>query len=382
MQELHTAAFSIGQAILGVFFAIAAFFNAGSGVLSQITPAETRSQTTQAAVTPAVTDSAQAPKKIPVQTAPAPAPASLTMQTTQDAPLPPPPVQPQEPSISPEALNAQVREALVNIICTTQTGGSFEPISASGTIIDPRGVILTNAHVAQYFLLRNYPRKDYVECVVRTGSPARALYVAELLYLPPVWVTDNASDIALPHPTGTGENDYAFLLITGRTDPSASLPASFPYLPIHDANPKRGDPIFLAAYPAGFLSGINIETALYLSSAYATVQELYVFDAADQWIDLFSIPGTIVSQGGSSGGAAVRTSDGKLVGIIVTATDAATTALRDLRALSITHIEHSLQSQDEGGLQTLLEGDIGAKALDFNTNEAPLLRQKLIEALQ
>src|SRR3989344_526648 len=178
------------------------------------------------------------------------------------------------------------------------------PISASGTIIDPRGVILTNAHVAQYFLLRNYPRKDYVECVVRTGSPARALYVAELLYLPPVWVTDNASDIALPHPTGTGENDYAFLLITGRTDPSASLPASFPYLPAHDANPKRGDPIFLAAYPAGFLSGINIEIALYLSSAYATVQELYVFDADDQWIDLFSIPGTIESDGRASGAAA------------------------------------------------------------------------------
>ena len=48
-------------------------------------------------------------------------------------------------------INEVTRDAIVNIFCTTKSGGSFKPITGSGVVIDKRGIILTNAHVAQYF---------------------------------------------------------------------------------------------------------------------------------------------------------------------------------------------------------------------------------------
>ena len=38
-------------------------------------------------------------------------------------------------------------------------GRLFNPISGSGVIVDSRGVVLTNAHVGQFFLLHDYPRQ-------------------------------------------------------------------------------------------------------------------------------------------------------------------------------------------------------------------------------
>src|SRR3989344_1935480 len=60
-------------------------------------------------------------------------------------------------------INEKTRHALVNILCMPH-GGSLRPISASGVIVDPRGVILPNAHVAQYVLLSHDPRID-LSCV-------------------------------------------------------------------------------------------------------------------------------------------------------------------------------------------------------------------------
>src|SRR3989338_2839263 len=71
-------------------------------------------------------------------------------------------------------INQKTREALVNIFCVTKSGGIFKPASGSGIIIDKRGIILTNAHVAQYFLLKDYLEQNFIECIVRVGSPARA----------------------------------------------------------------------------------------------------------------------------------------------------------------------------------------------------------------
>ena len=75
------------------------------------------------------------------------------------------------PSESSDAVNSAARAALVNILCTSR--GSVRPISGSGVIIDSRGVILTNAHVAQYVLLAENPAIN-LSCVIRTGSPAAA----------------------------------------------------------------------------------------------------------------------------------------------------------------------------------------------------------------
>ena len=121
---------------------------------------------------------------------------------------------------------------------------------------------------------------------------------------------------------------------------------------------------------------------LFITSALATVKEIYTFDGGPR-IDLVSVGGTIVSQGGSSGGAIVRMTDGTLNGIIVTASLAgATTAERDLRAITLAHIDRSLAKQGEGGISTLLSGDMSAKAAQFSQTTAPGLKKILTDVLE
>ncbi len=122
--------------------------------------------------------------------------------------------------------------------------------------------------------------------------------------------------------------------------------------------------MLLAAYPAGFLSSQIVQKSLYISSAIAYVTQLFSYDTPNK-VDLFSIGGSVVSQGGSSGGAAVRLRDGKLMGLISTATNGASTENRDLRAISLSHINNSLAASGEGGMIALLWGDVASKAAIF-----------------
>lgn len=292
--------------------------------------------------------------------------------------VPTTPTPPSVPTFSTDELNTLARASLVNIVCTTAAGGSFNPISGSGVIVDSRGIILTNAHVAQYFLLRDYPTKNNIECVVRVGSPAQPRYTAELMYLPQSWIDANAAKISSSTPSGTGQDDYAFLRITGTTNPNGTLPNSFPALPMEGADPSSGDQMLLAAYPAGFLGGISIALNLYITSAVATVGQLY--DFSGDTVDLFSLGGTVVSQAGSSGGAAVN-AHGKLQGIIVTEVPSATTAGRDLRALTLSHINRSLSSEGLGGITALLSGDPATIAANFQATSAPRETKALEDAL-
>ena len=275
-----------------------------------------------------------------------------------------------------EQLNAQTRASLVNILCTTKAGGSFNPISGSGVIIDTRGVILTNAHVGQFFLLQNYSSPGNIQCVVRTGSPATPTYTATLLYLPPPWVAANAAQITSEQAMGTGENDYSFLLIMGTVSSNIPLPTSFPALPMTSDSPSVSEPVFLAAYPAGFLGGVTIQSNLYASSALSTVEELYTFDDPHN-IDLVALEGSVVAQSGSSGGAVIDAQSGKLMGLIATETTGTTTSSRLLNAITIAHINRSLTSLGKGGIVGLLSGDIVQKASDFQANTAPSEAEEL-----
>lgn len=261
-------------------------------------------------------------------------------------------------------VNVTVRGTLVNILCTAPHSASIRPISGSGVIIDPRGVILTNAHVAQYVLLAQSPRID-LSCIIRVGSPAVAKWKARILFIPPVWVSEHVKEINMSRPLGTGEHDYALLRITGSVDGSP-LPAAFPFLSsdTREVIGFLGDPVLGAGYPAEFVGGYNAQNNLYAVSSVSKIDQLMTFDG--KTVDAFSIGGVIEAQSGSSGGPVVNAWD-KLIGVITTTSEGATTAERTLRAITLSYIDRDLRAQTGQGIASYLDGDLAAKENEFNT---------------
>lgn len=280
-------------------------------------------------------------------------------------------------------VNAITRAAVVNILCTTTGAGSLNPISASGVVIDQRGIVLTNAHVGQYFLLKNYPSPDSINCTIRTGSPAYPAYKVSLLFLPPSWVAKNAQKIDDDRPTGNGEHDWALLRITETV--SGDAPPLLPSLPLVAGSPSSGDAVLLAGYPAGFLGGATILRDLYAVSANAAIGNVYTYQA--NTIDLFSLGGTVVAQQGSSGGAVATLNTSSvsrvaLTGLIVTSSDAPDTGSRDLRALSTEYIIRDFASERGISLSDYLARDLEAEQRLFEQNTAPTLSAALVSVLE
>lgn len=273
-----------------------------------------------------------------------------------------------------DTLNTTVKPAVVNIYCAPKQGSPISGATGSGVVIDPRGVILTNAHVAQYVVLSHSPSAR-VSCVVRIGAPAQSRYTVDVLAFPLSWAQLYAKDIKAESPDGTGEDDWALLYITGRTDGSTK-PESFPYIPFdpREAITLPNDRVLLVGYPAGFLGGTTVVRDLWPSASAISIQNVYTF--VQSTIDLLSLGGSVVAQGGSSGGAVVN-QWGKLVGIIVTSSVADTTAERDLRAITLSHINNSVQKNFGTNLIDIFaNGDLDAKVKLFVENSVPTILQE------
>lgn len=289
------------------------------------------------------------------------------------------------PAISLNALTEQVRASVVNVFCTSARGGSFQPISGSGVFIDPRGIVLTNAHVAQYLLLEGDPAYGTLDCVLRTGNPAVRKYDAALLYLPSTWVVANASNITKDRSAGTGEHDYALLLVTKALRTGEKLPETFPFVEpdaYYDDLPLQRA-VLLAGYPAGFLDGISIQRNLGLVSSIATIQRRLTFDEPPSPnLDVISLGGNIIAQEGASGSAVVDTADGTLVGIVVTSTLASTTQARNLNAITIPHINRSVIAHTEKPLLEFLSEDPATLVARFREDIFPKLKSLLVAELE
>ncbi len=384
----RTRSFLVLLGALGILAAIAvALQPAPSATPNQTTEATSTTQVASAAnaAVPSVASStpptppvAVAKKKVKPAAPPVSKPANDTTPNDQVVRIENPyPFAP----LSFDTINSVARAALVNIVCAPR-GGTLRPISASGVIIDPRGVILTNAHVAQYVLLSESTAVD-LECVVRSGSPATAKWVPEVLYMPKAWVQAHAAEILADRPIGTGEYDYALLRIqssVGGVTPTASATA-FPYLPV-DTREGIGfidDEVLVASYPAEFIGGLAAQNNLYPSSSVTAIKDLLTF--GEKTIDLVSLGGIIEAQSGSSGGAVVNMW-GRLIGIITTTSEGATTAERDLHAITLSYIDRDMVQQMQFNLGTVLGGDVAAEAAEFRSDVAPFLMRLLIDQLQ
>lgn len=227
-------------------------------------------------------------------------------------------------------------------------------------------LILTNAHVAQYVLLQDTTRID-ITCVVRTGSPARPIGTARIAFMPRIWAQRHAGDIMSSYAKSTGEYDVALVSIES---PKEALPP-IPF-DAREAVAFTGDTVLIAGYPASFLGGILIQKNLSALSTFTTIPEVLTF--SESLVDALNLGNTLLSQQGSSGGG-VFNQYGYLVGLIATATLGNTTSDRELRAITIAHIDRAIRTEVGMSFATYLEqGDSTELTARFNPTARELIQ--------
>lgn len=274
-------------------------------------------------------------------------------------------------------------EAIVNIYCTSVTSRQIRTTTGTGFFVHPSGVIMTNAHVAQFLLLEKTGVFGDTDCVIRNGSPASARFKAELLYIPPAWVKANASLVDDRAPSGTGERDYALLyVVSDMDDKPLEEDVTFPALALNtDLLPRSTTEttVTAAGYPAGSLMRDGTDTELLARSADTTVSELYTFDS--NYADVFAMRGSIMGEQGASGGP-VTASDGRVIGMITTRGDDVRDGAGSLRAITISHVNRTITEETGFSLSSNLSGDIPYKANVFTTTMAPFLTELLVAEIR
>lgn len=320
----------------------------GASRSSTTTPGE---QPPKEATTTVAVQNKSSPKKAP------PSIKKTVSEKTSPAVAPAAPVSAPAPSAAElDRASRALRGALVNILCYAPAGSPLHSILGSGVFIDSKGIILTNAHVAQYFLLADRG----VSCTVRTGSPAVDTYKASLIYLSPAWVHANAHVLTQVEPIGTGEYDFALLAVT-RGVASAALPAAFPFVPLSETSPVPGTPVIIASYGAQFLATNQIQSSLFPTIVFGSVKDVFTF--AVNSTDILALGGSAAAQEGSSGGG-VADASGSLVGSITTSTIQGATDTRSLYAITVSYIRSEYAREMGSPLDALL-----SQSTDFSVND-------------
>lgn len=275
-----------------------------------------------------------------------------------------------------------VGNALVNIYCQYKTNEYIRTTTGTGFFINPKGIILTNAHVAQFLLLSSTKNPDHtVSCVIRTGNPAVAKYHAELLYISPTWVFENADVITQEAPRGTGERDYALLYISKSID-NTPLPTRFPAIPVDTnllARNTVGASVITAGYPAEVLMRAGADAKLLPIIASTTVRTLYTFGS--NYADVVSISESPVGEQGASGGPIVDIESHGAIGLIVTKGDTEVEGIHSLRALTLSYIDRTITEETGFPLTQNMQGDLAYRGSIFKKAMVPFLAQILNDEL-
>lgn len=302
--------------------------------------------------------------------------------------LPPTAAEPEEQQTSNDAPQAEEfafdpawRDAVVNLVCESRYGSTL--ITGSGVLIDPRGVIVTNAHVAKYFLFADWPSPSLFSCVVRVGSPAYPLYRAALLHMPEAWVKDAVETLyTIDDRTVYGRKDYALLLISGTTNPARELPEAFPYLPVYaNTLPLSDSFVYITAYAADMLGRIVVLQGIHQLSSPARVAAQKPIEGETQ-PSVISFRGNINSQHGSSGGAVIAA--GGSVAAIPTFFDrnpGARTSDRVLNAIGMEYVSRDLSADTGYSLEEFLARDnLRAVSDDFLKGKGAEYQRLYVEA--
>ncbi len=285
---------------------------------------------------------------------------------------PKPEIQPEKPiDIIIETINDKIlpknkneldiEKVLVNIICTEKKGNYVTANTGSGVIISQNGVVLTNSHVAQYFLLTK-PPGNYKCALYQENIPTYG-YVAELLYISPDWIKSNAEVIVTKNPRGTGENDYALLYITKNTNPVLSKPKSFSFVnPKTNYEAKIGDRIIVAGFPGSPSSLGDLSHTVGLKTDSTEIKDIFTF--GNNAIDVVSTDITPMAARGASGGGIFKDSD--LIALIVTTGGKTDNAY--INAITTNYINRDLKKDFGISLNDLINRDLTSESENFWDN--------------
>lgn len=276
------------------------------------------------------------------------------------------------PKDTPDTSNTNsIENVIVNILCIKQVGNKINLTTGSGVIVSEKGIVLTNAHVAQHFLLKD---AGY-NCTLRRENIPTYGFNASPLYISEKWIENNYRQINNSSPTGTGEDDYALLLITSNTNPSLSLPKSFPALSLNINNAiDVGDNVTIAGYPGKITSSLEIAKNTALQTDSLKIRE--VFTLNDHTIDVVSTNETSMAQRGVSGGGVFKNNN--LVGIMVSTNQ--TNKGFVVNALTLDYINRDLKKETGKNLNEYLSGNYSKYAEDF-ASVAPHLTELLMRNL-
>lgn len=387
---------SAGIAVVAVVLAVLAAVLYGSRSPQQAGVVLTQS-VAQATSTPTSETPEPAPEvsavTVRLETAPRQESAPAAAGSAPDE-VPPVPLSATEPVATPAApsggaeapaptsvfsIDSFERGAIVSLLCIDT---SDSPITGTGIVVDPRGIILTNAHVAVEFLFSGWPDEPLRNCSVRKGSPARVAYRAEIMFIPEGYVR-TAVDYIGKDDEGYvyGTDDYALLRVSAPSDESATLPSSFPFARV---NPRPslsvGSPTYMIGYPASFISWITIYRDHHMVNSMVPVKEIKSLPGGSPG-DVFAFSGSIAGQYGTSGGAVIQ-SDYTVVAIPTFFDDGGqgtTTNSNVLNAISVQYIDRRIRGETGMSLAAFI-GQKNPEAVSAEFMETKMPQYRLLFA--
>lgn len=253
----------------------------------------------------------------------------------------------------------KIEDVVVNIICTSKQGNFTSAQTGSGVLVSSAGVVLTNAHVAHPFLLENHT------CLLYQKNNPYFGYRASLLYIQEEWVKKNRDIITNSNPRGTGEDDYAFLLITSNSNPGGYLPSKFPYAKILlDKNIyEAGQPISVGGFPGAPATLLDLARAGNLKTDDTEIYDVFTFSSGP--IDVISTENTPVAARGASGGGIFK--DDNLIALTVTTSGSGNSAR--INGITTTYIDRDMRADIGIGFSAFITGDLQTRATNFMQNE-------------
>ena len=250
--------------------------------------------------------------------------------TPSGAGAPPPLPPPSEPTLSDREFYARFSTAVIQIFCADREN----LFAASGVIVNERGLILTNAHVAE-----TVRRVGESNCQARHGNPADPFGKIQV-----VFVADTTSK--LPD-TSVPQRDIAFLRVV---EPKAA----FDVAAIRPEIAPRGNSLLTLGYPSEFLQSITASVNSNLVFSSLVVAGYADLDGDLQTAEGYVFKGGLALQQGSSG-TALFSRSGNMVGLIFATTKGKTTDEREGIALMTPYIDRILRLETGQGLLEFID---------------------------